>query len=716
MPEQLFKFKPRARIMHLLGDQLIKDANIAVFELVKNAYDADASKCTVTMRDIENQEKAIIVIEDDGDGMTYNTVTSVWLEPGTEFRSQQKDQDAKTRKVRLPLGEKGIGRFAAHKLGNRIKLITRARNGKEVVIDIDWEKVFSQPKYLSEIDIPVDERKPLHFTGGKTGTRIEIREIRDKWTKGKVRDLSRSITSICSPFKNESADEKTEYEFKASLVLKPDPGKWLHGLLEIEKILELAIFQGSGTIKGEEIIYNYKFKPLPSMRKKIAERHLKDQKAKVMGSMPEDIEDAPPGGRPKQRIVNLDKYGIGPVNFNFYIYDRDPFILELATTDKTGLKKFLDSIGGIRVYREGMRVYDFGEAGNDWLDLGGRRVNIPVRRIGNNQIIGAIMLDGKASAKALREKTNREGFIENEAYEALRVAVLFALRQIEIERNMDKERLRKVYAKGKIKEPVVEDLSELKEKLKEKKLDEELGPIVDRVEKQFQEVCDRLITAAGAGLSLTVVLHEVEKIVAETVYAVDQNADKQTIAKLVHRISEIVDGLTFLVRSSGRKKEKASILIKQALFNFDYRFRAHGIKVINGVNGNDPDFTATCVRRLIVSTLTNLLDNSIYWLENKGSKEKIIYIGTTKDLPEGLAFVVGDNGPGFNPQDAAEYLIQPFFSRKSDGMGLGLHIANEVAKIHKGQLLFPSSSDLSLPAKINGAIVALHIPTDGRKG
>lgn len=236
---------------------------------------------------------------------------------------------------------------------------------------------------------------------------------------------------------------------------------------------------------------------------------------------------------------------------------------------------------------------------------------------------------------------------------------------------------------------------------------------MDRVEKQFIEVRDQLITAAGAGLSLTVVLHEVEKIIAEAVEAVEQNAKRQTISRLVHHLSEIVDGLAFLVRSSGRNKEHASVLIKQALFNFDYRFRAHGIKVINGMDQGNPDFSIRCMRRLVVSTLTNLLDNCIYWLENKGSKDKRIYIGTTKDLAEGLSFVVADNGPGFRPQDTPEYLIQPFFSRKEDGMGLGLHIANEVAKIHKGHLLFPDHNDLTLPEGINGAVVALYIPTVG---
>jgi C4-dicarboxylate-specific signal transduction histidine kinase len=102
----------------------------------------------------------------------------------------------------------------------------------------------------------------------------------------------------------------------------------------------------------------------------------------------------------------------------------------------------------------------------------------------------------------------------------------------------------------------------------------------------------------------------------------------------------------------------------------------------------------------------NLIDNSIYWLENKGDPVKRIYIGTTTELDGGPALVVADNGPGFI--DPPEYLVEPFFSRKPDGMGLGLHIANEVMKIHKGRLYFPDSSELSLPKGLTRAIVALQ--------
>ena len=126
-------FRPRARMLLLLGDQLIRDAGLAVFELVKNSYDADASRCTVTMHDLTEPEKARIVIQDTGTGMDIDTVKNVWLEPGTENRATQRRRGGRSKKYRrLPLGEKGVGRFAAHKLGREIELITRVTRKLEV--------------------------------------------------------------------------------------------------------------------------------------------------------------------------------------------------------------------------------------------------------------------------------------------------------------------------------------------------------------------------------------------------------------------------------------------------------------------------------------------------------------------------------------------------------------------------------------------------------
>jgi nitrogen fixation/metabolism regulation signal transduction histidine kinase len=104
----------------------------------------------------------------------------------------------------------------------------------------------------------------------------------------------------------------------------------------------------------------------------------------------------------------------------------------------------------------------------------------------------------------------------------------------------------------------------------------------------------------------------------------------------------------------------------------------------------------------------NLIDNSIYWLgtlpEGQDDKKRI-YVGTTRELHGEPAILVADNGPGFI--DPPEYLIEPFITRKVDGMGLGLHIASEVMKAHNGSLEFPPAEDLELPEGMTGAVVAL---------
>jgi signal transduction histidine kinase len=672
----------------LLGDQLIRDAGLAVFELVKNAYDADATKCTITLNDVDDSDTATVTIEDNGCGMTYDTVMHVWLEPGTDYRAKARAGNIRSPKFeRLPLGEKGVGRFAVHKLGREIELITRSKLKDEVVVRIDWLE-FASAKYLADVPVEVIKRKPLHFKGNRHGTRIVVKKLWSPWTRRRVRELHRAITSISSPF--EAPDQ-----FTAKMGMAPDLG-WLSGLLNAETVLSQALYQASGRIGRGTVRFDYHFTPLPRMRSSIAGRERSGFNARLME----------PGTR-RARTMDLKGLKIGPIKFDFSIFDLEPAVLALGAVDKKGLKEYLNANGGVRVYRDGIRIFDLGEPGNDWLDLEGRRVNRPTVKIGNNQIIGAVHLNA-AKSQGLIEKTNREGFIENEAYRRFHEAVIFALKQVEVEREKDKRRLRQLYSRKALKEPVVEELGKLREQIESHGLTEELGGYIDRVEKQFLDVRERLLTAAGPGLTLTVVIHEVEKIIAELSRALKANAPRQKVVALAKHLSEIVDGLSFLVRKSGNSREKAGAMIAQALFNTEYRLRAHRIKVVNGLEDGNRDFAVKCMRRLVISTLMNLIDNSIYWLENRGAANKQLYVGTSFEVDDLPSIVVADNGSGF--KDPPEYLKEPFFTRKPDGMGLGLHIADEIARLHEGKLVFPEPGELDLPSQFTGAIIAFQFP------
>jgi len=662
----------------LLGDQLIRDPGIAVFELVKNAYDADSPDATVTMSNLTKMRNGSIVVEDSGTGMDYERVTTVWLEPGTDFRDQQRRAGERTKRFRrLPLGEKGVGRFAAHKLGSHVRLITRKAGHPEIVVEINWTD-FGKHTYLEQVPVHISERRPEVFTGSKTGTRIEITDLRNIWSRGIVRDLYRAVTSICSPFGSEG-------EFKAELVLT-EKAEWLEGLMTVGEVLEYSLFRASSDIEGNQLSYHYEFTPLSAMDKVSPRQESTGTTIRI-----EDAEDF--------------KRKVGPVHLDLFIFDLDPKILALGVTDKKGLKSFLAENGGIRVYRDGIRIYDYGEPGNDWLDLGGRRVNVPTRRISNNLVIGAVSLS-LADSSGLVEKTNREGFVNNGAFRAFREAVVAAVNHIVAERNKDKTRIRNAYSSKVIKEPVLQDLAEVRELIEKKNLTKELGTYLDRIESDFLLIRNRFLTSASAGLSLSVVIHEVEKGVEELVRAVREERAGPRISALAKHLADLVEGFAALIRSSGSTREKASGIISRAIFNTELRLKNHGIRIV--VNKQQGDFEVKCSRRLTISTIMNLIDNSIWWLDTKwgeAKNKKRIYIGTSKEFSGGPAIVVADNGTGF--LDPPEYLIEPFISRKPEGMGLGLHIADQVMKAQGGRLEFPQSGDLALPDEFDGAVVAL---------
>jgi len=708
-PLNRFTFKPRARMLLLLGDQLIRDPGIAVFELVKNAYDADSPDVTVTMSGIADERLGKIVIQDSGTGMDYDTVTGVWMEPGTDYRAKQRQLGKRTKKYhRLPLGEKGVGRFAAHKLGNHIELVTRKRGNPEIVVKIDWTK-YTKHKYLKDIPVNIVQRKPKIFTGNRTGTRIKITKLRNTWNRGMVRELARSINSICSPFEKVQQSKKGKDiirgEFKANLILS-DNQEWLKGILNIEQVLESALFHASCNIFGNTLSYDYEFSPYKVMEDKVKPR-IVSKKGLIIKS---------------KEYPNFDttKENIGPIHIDLYIYDREMKILALGVTDRKGLKTFLDENGGIRVYREGIRVYDYGEPGNDWLNLGARRVNIPVKRLSNNIVLGAVSItfdeDITFSPErnlGLIEKTNREGFVDNDCFRAFKFAVSSAIGHITADRNFDKARIRNAYSSRKLKEPVIEDLSDLRELVERKKLTEELGPYLDRIENDFMTIRDNFLVSSSAGLSLATVIHEVEKGVAELGKAVKEDQASKRIVTLAKHLADLVEGFGSLMRKSGASKEKASDLISQAIFNTQLRLKVH--KIESTVSESQEDFEIKCSRRLVIATLMNLIDNSIWWLDNKYGEEenvKRIYIGTSKELKDGPAIFIADNGPGF--LDPPEYLIEPFISRKPDGMGLGLHIADQVMRVQGGRLAFPETDDLSLPKAFSGAIVALVFGVDDK--
>lgn len=189
---------------------------------------------------------------------------------------------------------------------------------------------------------------------------------------------------------------KQAEDFSAILIVDPQ-SEWLDGLVESSEVLEQAVFTFKAVISQNSMDYDYAFLPPPEMDRVdgreigikefplLAGEEIKD----LVDADDSDFvipENAATGKRLPKNRFELSKYGIESVTVHLFIYDLERFVLQKITSDPRGLRDYLGTNGGIRVYRDGVRVYDYDEPGNDWLDLGGKRVNVPARRIGNNQV------------------------------------------------------------------------------------------------------------------------------------------------------------------------------------------------------------------------------------------------------------------------------------------------------------------------------------------
>ena len=694
-------FRPRARMLQLLGNELIASDRLAVFELVKNAYDADASYVTVRMG-LDRPIGPMITVLDDGVGMTLDEIRNVWLVPGDDHRKQQRDSRKRTpTHRRLPLGEKGLGRFAVHKLGNHITLVTRAEDSNECVVEIDWDQLVQFP-YLDEAPVVIKVRQPELFTDGRTGTQIEVRELRNKrWTRGEIRGLHNQITSMCSPFEEVGG-------FNAVLEV-PGHEDWVADLPDISMILGRALWKFSFTVDEGKFSWTYDFRKVLGFN--LDGRSL--SKDNDVLQMP-----ARPGGtlvgRSKATADESTTREIGPIRGEFYVYDRDREVIR-QMSDTRLLTSYLDSTGGVRVYRDGIRVYSYGEPGDDWLGLDLRRVNSPSRRISRNIILGAVHLSLEDST-GLVEKTNREGFVENDALVRLHDVVIGGLSVLEGERHVDKERIRSLGPRP--EDPggigIERTITDLRSALRREGALDSLERHVTKLEREYLQMQETLLAAGMSGLNLAMIFHEVDRGVRILHRVIVDGTDPEGAERQAQELVRLLEGFSGLLRRGSKRPQSARELFEHIRRINVLRFRHHDIDFICPLLESNLDgFHSSFEFSLVLASLNNLIDNSLHWLRVRWPdnatggvpESRKLYVGVSHDLAPGPAIVVADNGPGF--QDRPELMVRPFFTRKPDGMGLGLYYASLAMELNDGQLVFPQSGEVEVPEGIDGAVTAM---------
>ncbi|WP_199136046.1 ATP-binding protein [Delftia sp. ASV31] len=700
--------KTASHVLALLGDQLIGDEKFAIFELVKNGYDADANKVTVTLK-LDEGIDSYVSVQDDGHGMGAESIEDGWLFIGHSYKRFAR-LTRSPKYERLPLGEKGVGRLAAFKLGRQLLLITRKEDEPEYEVRLDLDELIGQGSLMQDLSATLRTREHgKFFPAGKTGTRIEIRSLRRAtWTRGDIRRMQRLVTSLASPF-------ATPDNFQVHLAV-PGRERELADTLGLRQFLDNApwFFEFSIDEDGQ---YTWKYEFRPPNWKDLKYRNAGERSTSLLLLQEENDEFSDSSARDRSTCSANDLAGIGPISGVVYGYFRRSEVLKSSGAQQQ-LTMWLDDQTGARVYRDGVRIFTYGEKADDWLGLNIRRINRPTGKFGTNSVVSAINIESSASI-GLIEKTNREGFNENEVFRRFRRIVLSAFDHFE--RTHAEDRAKLVLAlKGVDPEapPVrlATALDNVKRAVsKDKQLATALDSDIKTIENEFEKMRDVMVAAGSSGLNLALVVHEVERAVEGVGKAMDARAFDVATSQLAH-LKSLLKEIGPLLRKEPARQIAVTKVVKAALSFYEARFSGHKVALSCPVlTGDDPDFKVKAPSNLLISAIANAVNNSLFWArvprDTQADHIPAVAVRTSwnAETNSGLIAVI-DNGPGFTL--SKDQAIQPFISTRPGGMGLGLYFADQTMEICGGSFEVTSAcelkDELEVPDAYNGAAVVFR--------
>jgi signal transduction histidine kinase len=665
-------FRPRARLLKLIGEELISDEVVAVSELVKNAHDADAVTVTIAFRGVTGPAGEIQV-RDDGLGMNLDTVLGRWMEPAASTKKGKGRQV--TRLGRRVLGEKGVGRFAADKLARHLEIVSRCpARSDEVRVVIDWDRFNSDALMLDEVLSQWEVRPAQELRAH--GTVLHLRGLRSEWTERMFRRLSLRLSRLLSPFREDKG---------FTIRIESDEFPQYSGEIRAD-FLDKAPYGIEASFDGKE-----------------------------------SISFTLNGRKLQQRWNGQGELSSGPVRIRLFAFD-----LEGEALAKIGprmeVRAWLKEWTGVSIYRDGFRVWPYGEPHDDWLRLDQRRVNNPVERLSNNQIIGFIDISRDRNPELL-DQTNREGLIHNKAMEDLRRLVYFVLQLLEAQRQSVRHpAVRPAQARRETctdaatiaagleqlaagaRPEMAREIRQARARIEET-LARQAGASKKLVEGYFGLAAFGQM-AAGLARFLpgkVAALHDEVKNLKKTLNGSTDPASGRALDQMARAMAEIDNSLRMLAAHAGRSDRRRAIDIAAELKCFRELIRPLLVE-------HDIELEIACPSRAVLRTemrpanfhclLQILASNAIDWL--KGVSEPRIRI-ELQDFPDEFELLFADNGPGI-PRGVGDGVFEPLFSRKEGGRGMGLTIARQMLESHGGSI------DILLDGRRKGANFLVTLP------
>ena len=676
-------------------------------EFLENIDDLDEYDAALEEIDALNQ----VTVSDTGSGMSLEQLETVFLVLGTKSRKEEVDTAFEDGVSEAPyLGEKGIGRLSAMRLGDRLTVRT-AREEDETfnILDIDWTD-FEDPQKMIE-DVTIEPR-----VGGEkpqpdySGTDIRVRRLKANWDRNRVERLAVDDFSLLANPIGKSKRHRIAIF-------------WNGERINFARLDKNFLSHAHATLKGE-----YKIRdgsPELTLRMELVNlgfEHPVEHQIETLKF--DDLLAALVGLRQKrsrenQRDVNAAALtDVGPFNFELYWFNRATLRKGRSTGDYQALRKLLDQWMGVRLYRDGFRVYPYGTEDDDWLELDRTALRAKGYALNRIQFVGQVDI-GRFSNPHLIDQTNREGLRHTPEEAVLKEAI-----QLAVDRLRDEmKRVENAFKKNKPRVPTDPTRTKALEQRMKKAIralarsaDEDQREIVAEFEEMREEFSryaaearerileleqdtDQMVAMAGVGLMVEVVAHELARSAEDALDTLNKLQRKNVPEEVRSRLESLRASMKAISKRlrildplsvSGRQRKEAfelDELVRDLLSAHEAQFDRHHVKL--ETHFPDRPVALKAVKGMVAQVIENLVSNSVYWMDIERERKlgfKPLLTIAVEDNPPRVR--VTDNGPGISPE-YAERVFDLFFSLKdkSRRRGLGLFIAREAAEHNGGALV-----------------------------
>lgn len=378
MDKKKLQFKVSAGLKSIIGKDLITNKYIAIFELVKNAYDAYAEYTEIVFG------KDKIIIKDDGKGMSLDDLQNKWLfvaysaKADNTENEEYKDYRNKINERTSFAGAKGIGRFACDRLGKKLRIISlkESKVTKIESIEVFWESFEEDPKnHFIDIEVNHTTLDKNPYPEVEHGTILEITDLREDWNKVDIENLKRHLAKLINPIKK-SKDDK----FNIEIIFEGKKEK-IENFIFDKLALKTTQINAAISVNGEYIT-----------------TEMVDRGEKIY------------------KIKEKNQWGKNLANTEIQLsYLNVPTKIMFAHLMGMPAVRF----GSVFLYKNGFRVFPFGEERDDSLGLDRRKIQGYARYLGTRELVGFIKVEGVGND--FKETSSRDGgLIETEAYKNLK--------------------------------------------------------------------------------------------------------------------------------------------------------------------------------------------------------------------------------------------------------------------------------------------------------